>query len=84
LNKRQGGEVCVTIEVRTFDGWVSVPPDTFRAHLRESGFVFGYDQIKTSANRVDLLDLATPAFLDAIPNFSKLRRVGWEGLTAYR
>jgi hypothetical protein len=40
--------------------------------------VFGYDQIKTSVHRVELLDLATPAFLDAIPNFSKLRRVGWD------
>ena len=46
----------------------------FRSYLVEkSGFVFGYDQIKTPPHKVDLLDLAIPAFLDAVPRFGKLR-----------
>src|SRR5437016_4526686 len=61
-------------EVRIKDGWVTLTDAQVRSYLEEkSAFVFGYDQIKTAPNRVDLLDLATPAFLDAVPDFKKMR-----------
>lgn len=61
------------IEIRASDGkWKVVAHDQAAKWLRQAPWVFLYDQIETPADRVQVLDLAIPAFLRAAPNFKRL------------
>lgn len=61
------------IQVRVQGGeWAPVTPTDAKQFLRKSDFVYHYDAIATSADRIDILDLAIPAFLGAVPRFSKV------------
>ncbi|MGH9201244.1 MAG: DUF6308 family protein [Vicinamibacterales bacterium] len=42
--------------------------------MAASWFVHDYDQISTPPNQFEILDLAIPAFLDAVPKFQAMRR----------
>jgi hypothetical protein len=61
------------IEVRTRQRtWVNISRDDARKWLSGATWVTHYDVIHTSLDRIEILDLAIPAFLDATPNFKKL------------
>jgi len=49
-----------------------VPDDVIREYLARATYVTWYDAIETPADTVEVLDLAIPAFLDAVPNFRQL------------
>jgi hypothetical protein len=62
------------IEVRLSGGtWASVPVKTVKKDLQNSlDFINHYDMIETPINRMQILDFAAPAFLEALPKFGKL------------
>lgn len=55
-------------------GWQTVQSRQAREWLKRSEFVHDYDAIETHPDRVEILDLAIPAFLGAVPRFRDLRR----------
>lgn len=62
------------IEVRLSGGaWAIVPVEDVKRHLQDSlEFINHYDLIETPNNRMQVLDLAVPAFLEALPKFGQL------------
>lgn len=65
-----------SVPVRKPDGaWTAVPGDQCLEWLKQSQFCNLYDRIATDPDRIEILDLALPAFLDAAPNFRQLRAV---------
>lgn len=61
------------IQIRTSSGeWTTLSGAQTREILQRSTFVRRYDAIETSPDTVSLLDLAIPAFLEAVPKFKKL------------
>ena len=61
------------IEVRTRrHSWMEVSEEDVRAWLGEASWIYHYDLIQTPSDRVEILDLAIPAFLGAPPNFKQL------------
>lgn len=62
------------ISIRLSGGtWANLPLKTVKADLKESlDFINHYDVIDTPISRMQVLDLAAPAFLEAIPKFGKL------------
>jgi len=51
---------------------VTVPDSEILGYFQGAHYVDWYDQIETDLNKVTILDLAIPAFLDAVPNFKLL------------
>lgn len=63
-----------SMPVKKPDGsWTAVSGDQCLNWLKESQFCNLYDRIATDPDRIEILDLALPAFLDAVPNFRQLR-----------
>lgn len=61
------------IEIRTRQQTrARVSREDTRSWLSEAAWIYHYDLIQTSPERMEILDLAIPAFLDAAPNFKKL------------
>lgn len=61
------------IEIRTRRRtWIEVSKEDVRDWLNEASWVYHYDVIETPSDRVEILDLAIPAFLGAHPNFKML------------
>jgi hypothetical protein len=63
------------LPVKARDGsWTTVPKDDCIHWIKQSSFCKVYDQIDTNPDRIDVLDLCIPAFLDAVPRFDQLRK----------
>jgi hypothetical protein len=62
------------VEVRLPGGaWSVVSPNEVEKLLQDSiDFICHYDMIETPPDRMQILDFAIPAFLEAIPKFGKL------------
>jgi len=54
------------------DSMVTVPDNEILGYFQGAHYVGWYDQIETDPDQVTILDLAIPAFLDAVPNFKLL------------
>jgi len=63
-----------SVEVRLPGGaWAAVSSKEVKELLQDSiDFICHYDIIETPTDRMQILDLAIPAFLEAIPKFGKL------------
>jgi Family of unknown function (DUF6308) len=52
--------------------WIQIDAEDVRRWLLEAIWIHHYDVIRTQPDRMEILDLAIPAFLDAPPHFKKL------------
>lgn len=52
----------------------TVPLSDCLEFIKKSTFCKIYDRIETDPSRVDFIDLAIPAYLDAVPNFRAIRK----------
>lgn len=60
------------IAVRSAGTWKPVSQNELEDLVEGAVFVTWYDTITTNPDSIDVLDLAIPAFLDAVPTFSQL------------